>query len=114
MHPPGRMRRRMAYGLVVLAAVTFVLAAVAVAAHDPEAGTSAGEGDGGRRGPRRPRPPPRRRRPPPRRPRRGRPSPGAADVGDPYFPGMGNGGYDVHHYDLGLAWPRTPGASTAT
>ncbi|GLI02562.1 M1 family metallopeptidase [Phytohabitans aurantiacus] len=26
--------------------------------------------------------------------------PGAAGVGDPYFPGYGNGGYDVKHYDL--------------
>ncbi|MBM0277596.1 M1 family metallopeptidase [Micromonospora tarensis] len=26
--------------------------------------------------------------------------PGAADAGDPYVPGHGNGGYDVTHYDL--------------
>lgn len=26
------------------------------------------------------------------------PSPGAAGVGDPLFPGLGNGGYDVSHY----------------
>jgi aminopeptidase N len=29
---------------------------------------------------------------------------GAAGVGDPYFPGFGNGGYDVAHYDLDLVW----------
>jgi aminopeptidase N len=29
---------------------------------------------------------------------------GAAGVGDPYFPGFGNGGYDVEHYDLDLIW----------
>jgi len=30
------------------------------------------------------------------------PSPGAAGIGDPYFPTMGNGGYDVVHYTLDL------------
>jgi aminopeptidase N len=30
--------------------------------------------------------------------------PGAAGVGDPYFPKMGNGGYDVTHYGLTLAY----------
>jgi hypothetical protein len=30
--------------------------------------------------------------------------PGAADVGDPYFPGAGNGGYDVDRYDLDIAY----------
>lgn len=29
---------------------------------------------------------------------------GAAGVGDPYYPGLGNGGYDVVHYDLDLEW----------
>jgi aminopeptidase N len=29
---------------------------------------------------------------------------GAAGVGDPYFPGLGNGGYDVEHYTLDLTW----------
>jgi aminopeptidase N len=29
-------------------------------------------------------------------------TPGAAGVGDPYFPLEGNGGYDVSHYDLNL------------
>src|SRR3954468_5209334 len=28
------------------------------------------------------------------------PAPGAADIGDPLFPGLGNGGYDVRHYTL--------------
>ena len=31
-------------------------------------------------------------------------TPGAPGVGDPYFPGLGNGGYDVEHYDLDLTW----------
>ena len=31
------------------------------------------------------------------------PSPGAPGIGDPYFPGDGNGGYDVKHYDLALS-----------
>jgi len=30
------------------------------------------------------------------------PQPGALDIGDPYFPGLGNGGYDVEHYRLDL------------
>ena len=29
---------------------------------------------------------------------------GAPGVGDPYFPGAGNGGYDVDHYVLALTW----------
>ena len=29
---------------------------------------------------------------------------GASGVGDPYFPGAGNGGYDVDHYALDLSW----------
>lgn len=29
---------------------------------------------------------------------------GADSIGDPYFPGLGNGGYDALHYDLQLAW----------
>ncbi len=31
-------------------------------------------------------------------------TPGAAGVGDPYFPHLGNGGYDVEHYTLDLTW----------
>jgi len=34
---------------------------------------------------------------PPRAPRDG-----ALEIGDPYFPGLGNGGYDVQHYALAL------------
>ncbi len=30
------------------------------------------------------------------------PSPGAPGIGDPYFPLLGNGGYDALHYDLAL------------
>jgi hypothetical protein len=29
---------------------------------------------------------------------------GAAGIGDPYFPLDGNGGYDVHHYDLDVSY----------
>jgi aminopeptidase N len=32
------------------------------------------------------------------------PSPGAAGIGDRLFPGLGNGGYDVRHYDLDLRY----------
>ena len=31
-------------------------------------------------------------------------SPGAAGIGDRLFPGLGNGGYDVQHYDLDLRY----------
>ncbi|MDF2443448.1 MAG: hypothetical protein JWR01_1651, partial [Subtercola sp.] len=42
--------------------------------------------------------------------------PGSAGIGDPYFPLDGNGGYDVSHYDLDLAYdPATHSLSgTAT
>jgi aminopeptidase N len=30
--------------------------------------------------------------------------PGGRGVGDAYFPDLGNGGYDVEHYDLALTW----------
>jgi aminopeptidase N len=30
--------------------------------------------------------------------------PGAPGVGDPYYPGLGNGGFDVDHYTLDLTW----------
>jgi aminopeptidase N len=33
------------------------------------------------------------------------PTPGAAGVGDPLFPGLGNGGYDAEHYTLDLRYP---------
>lgn len=32
------------------------------------------------------------------------PSPGAAGIGDPYFPKYGNGGYDVRHYAIGVRY----------
>ncbi|WP_067186682.1 M1 family metallopeptidase [Microtetraspora niveoalba] len=31
-------------------------------------------------------------------------SAGAAGVGDPYFPGQGNGGFDVRHYDIAFSY----------
>ncbi|MFE1769449.1 M1 family metallopeptidase [Streptomyces angustmyceticus] len=31
-------------------------------------------------------------------------SPGAPGVGDPYFPQLGNGGFDALHYDLGVSY----------
>ena len=33
------------------------------------------------------------------------PTPGAAGAGDAYFPDLGNGGYDVVHYDLAISVP---------
>src|SRR4051812_4881973 len=30
--------------------------------------------------------------------------PGAAGIGDPYYPDYGNGGYDVAHYDIRLRY----------
>ncbi|MBK3582000.1 M1 family metallopeptidase, partial [Streptomyces sp. MBT65] len=39
---------------------------------------------------------------------------GSAGVHDPYFPKAGNGGYDVTHYDLTLAYTPTTHALTAT
>ena len=41
-------------------------------------------------------------------------SPGAPGTGDPYFPDMGNGGYDVSHYDIRLAFDPTTKAINAT
>ena len=32
------------------------------------------------------------------------PSPGAAGIGDPYYPIYGNGGYEVDHYDIHVAY----------
>ncbi|NDU76172.1 M1 family peptidase [Actinomadura sp. DSM 109109] len=37
----------------------------------------------------------------------GPPAPGAAGLGDPYFGSAGNGGYDVAHYDVALAYAGT-------
>ncbi|MEU5213061.1 M1 family metallopeptidase [Streptomyces sp. NPDC020742] len=46
------------------------------------------------------------------------PSPGASGAGDPYFPKMGNGGYDALHYDLGVSYQpgsgRLDGRTTLT
>ena len=39
---------------------------------------------------------------------------GARGVGDPYFPDLGNGGYDVDHYDLVLRWDPDRGAIAGT
>ncbi|HEX6884043.1 MAG TPA: M1 family peptidase, partial [Planctomycetota bacterium] len=39
---------------------------------------------------------------------------GALEIGDPYFPGLGNGGYDVEHYALELAVDMDTDAITAT
>jgi len=33
-----------------------------------------------------------------------RPVPGAPGIGDPLFPGLGNGGYDVTHYSIGMTY----------
>jgi aminopeptidase N len=41
-------------------------------------------------------------------------SPGAPGTGDPYFPDMGNGGYDVGHYDLRIAFDPHTHAIAAT
>lgn len=41
-------------------------------------------------------------------------APGAAGVGDPYFPGLGNAGYDVDHYTLELTWLADDGALEGT
>jgi aminopeptidase N len=39
---------------------------------------------------------------------------GAPGVGDPYFPELGNGGYDVEHYDLVLAYDPASGRIDGT
>src|SRR3954453_16179539 len=41
---------------------------------------------------------------PPAHARPDRPTPGAPGGGDPLFPGLGNGGYDVRHYTVDLAY----------
>jgi len=42
-------------------------------------------------------------------------SPGAPGAGDPYFPDAGNGGYDVSHYDIRLAFhPETKAIDATT
>ncbi|MFF8729597.1 M1 family metallopeptidase [Streptomyces sp. NPDC015171] len=46
------------------------------------------------------------------------PTPGAPGIGDPYFPRLGNGGYDARHYDLDVAYApgtgRLDGRTTLT
>ncbi|MFF5499616.1 M1 family metallopeptidase [Streptomyces aquilus] len=46
------------------------------------------------------------------------PSPGAPGLGDPYFPLLGNGGFDARHYDLDVAYnpdtDRLDGRTTLT
>lgn len=41
-------------------------------------------------------------------------TPGAAGVGDPYYPGLGNGGYDVAEYDLAVEWFPDDGSIVGT
>jgi aminopeptidase N len=42
-------------------------------------------------------------------------SPGSSGAGDPYFPDMGNGGYQVDHYDIRLAFdPKTQAIAATT
>lgn len=41
-------------------------------------------------------------------------TPGAAGARDPYFPKLGNGGYDVTHYDLRLTVDRSAAHLTGT
>ncbi|GAA1569957.1 M1 family metallopeptidase [Actinomadura kijaniata] len=42
-------------------------------------------------------------------------TPGAPGAGDPYFPDMGNGGYDAQHYDIALRYdPATKGVQAVT
>ncbi|MGW7557793.1 M1 family peptidase, partial [Streptomyces rimosus] len=36
-------------------------------------------------------------------------APGAPGVGDPYFPNLGNGGFDALHYDLGGSYEPATG-----
>lgn len=46
------------------------------------------------------------------------PTPGAPGIGDPYFPQLGNGGFDARHYDLDIAYApdtgRLDGRATLT
>ncbi|MCG7204947.1 M1 family metallopeptidase [Streptomyces arenae] len=46
------------------------------------------------------------------------PTPGADGIGDPYFPQLGNGGFDARHYDLDIAYTpdtgRLDGRTTIT
>ncbi len=42
------------------------------------------------------------------------PSPGASEIGDPLFPGLGNGGYDAIHYSLALRYPTADAQQTVS
>jgi hypothetical protein len=42
------------------------------------------------------------------------PEAGALGIGDPYYPALGNGGYDVEHYDLALEIDMASGIVAAT
>jgi aminopeptidase N len=42
------------------------------------------------------------------------PSPGASEIGDPLFPGLGNGGYDAIHYSLALRYPTAAAQQTVS
>src|SRR4051794_2077486 len=39
------------------------------------------------------------------------PTPGAAGLGDRLFPQLGNGGYDVQHYDVDVRYPTSAPSS---
>lgn len=39
---------------------------------------------------------------------------GASGLGDPYFPDLGNGGYDAQHYTLALSWDEKTNAISGT
>jgi aminopeptidase N len=43
-----------------------------------------------------------------------RTAPGAPGIGDPYFAKAGNGGYDVHHYDIGVRYALSSGRLDGT
>ena len=51
---------------------------------------------------------------PPPEPPAGEPVVGADGVGDPYYPQLGNGGYDVARYDLALEWLSATSSLDAT
>lgn len=42
------------------------------------------------------------------------PQPGANGVDDPYYPTIGNGGYDVQHYTLDLTWDKSSSTIAGT
>ena len=42
------------------------------------------------------------------------PPPGASEIGDPLFPGLGNGGYDAIHYSLALRYATADAQQTVS